>query len=66
MCNRTMHHCYRMILCLDVSAQGFWGDYHQRVFFDVCVFNPNAPSYRKMQLPPAHHLHERHAETEIL
>ena len=44
---------------LDVSAQGFWGDRHQRTFFDVRVFHPNAPSYRKMQLPSAYRLHER-------
>ena len=42
--------------CLDVSAQGFWGDCHQRTFFDVRVFHPNAPSYR---LPSAYRLHER-------
>ena len=44
---------------LDVSTQGFWGDHHQRAFFYVRVFNPNAPSYRKMQLPSAYRLHER-------
>ena len=44
---------------LDVSTQGFWGDHHQRAFFDVRVFHPNAPSYRKMQLPSAYRLHER-------
>ena len=44
---------------LDVSAQGFWGDRHQRAFFGVRVFHPNAPSYRSMQLPSAYRLHER-------
>ena len=44
---------------LDVNAQGFWGDRHQRTFFDVRVVHPNAPSYRKMQLPSAYRLHER-------
>ena len=44
--------------CLDISAQGFWGDRHQRIFFDVRVFHPNAPSYRNMQLPSAYRLHE--------
>eukprot|EP00731_Ephydatia_muelleri_P014964 Em0008g684a len=44
---------------LDVSAQGFWSDRHHRAFFDVRVFHPNAPSYRKMQLPSAYRLHER-------
>ena len=43
---------------LDVSAQGLWGDCHHRAFFDVHVFHPNAPSYRKMQLPSAYRLHE--------
>ena len=43
---------------LDVSAQGFWGDHHHRAFFDVRVLHPNAPSYRKMQLPSAYRLHE--------
>ena len=45
--------------CLDVSAQGFWGDRHQRAFFDARVFEPNTPFYRKMQLPSAYRLHER-------
>jgi len=32
--------------CLDVSAQSFGkGGHHQKGFFDVRVFNPNAPSY---------------------
>ena len=44
---------------LDVSAQGFWGDRHQRAFSDACIFHPNAPSYRSMQLPSAYCLHER-------
>ena len=29
---------------LDVSVQRFWGNRHQKVFFDVRVFNPTAPS----------------------
>ena len=45
--------------CLVFSAQGFWGDRHQRAIFNVHVFHPNAPSYRKMQLPSAYCLHER-------
>ena len=32
--------------CLDVSVQGFWGDYYQRVFFDIRVFDLTAPRYR--------------------
>ena len=38
---------------LDISAQGFCGDRHHRAFFDIHAFHPNAPSYRKMQLPSA-------------
>ena len=30
--------------CLDIRAQGFWGERHQSAFFDVRVFNPFAPS----------------------
>ena len=30
--------------CLNVSAHGFWGSQHQRVFY-VRVFNPTASSY---------------------
>ena len=43
---------------LDVSAQGFGGDRRHRTLFDVRVFHPNAPSYRKMQLTSAYSLHE--------
>ena len=35
---------------LDVSATGFWGGRHQKAFFDVKVFNPNASSYRGSQI----------------
>ena len=31
---------------LDISAAGFWGGRHQKAYFDVKVFNPNASSYR--------------------
>ena len=30
---------------VDVSASGFRGGKHQKAFYDVKVFNPNAPSY---------------------
>ena len=30
---------------LDVSVRGFWGDNHQKTFFDVRVFNPMSSSY---------------------
>ena len=44
---------------LDISAQGFWGNGYQRAFFDVRVFNPNAPTYRKLQLTSAYRRQER-------
>ena len=31
---------------LDIHARGFWGNRSESTFFDVRVFNPNAPSYR--------------------
>ncbi len=34
---------------LDISSQGFWDNQYQRAFFDVHVFNPNAPSHRNLQ-----------------
>ena len=35
---------------LDISATGFWGGRHQKAYFDVKVFNPNASSYRGSQV----------------
>ena len=29
---------------LDIAADSFWGNQHERAFFDVCIFNPFAPS----------------------
>ena len=43
---------------LDIRAHGFWGNRYQRAFFDIRVFNPNAPSYRELQLDTAYHRHE--------
>ena len=43
---------------LDVCAQGFWGDRHQRAFFDVRVFNPLAPSNYRSSLTSAYRHHE--------
>ena len=43
---------------LDVSAQGFWGERHQRAFFDVRVFNPYAPSNCKSTQTAAYRRHE--------
>ena len=43
---------------LDVSAQGFWGDRHDRPFFDVRVFNPLAPSNCRSSLTATYRRHE--------
>jgi len=43
---------------LDVCAQGFWGDRHQRAFFDVRVFNPLAPSNCRSSLTASYRHHE--------
>ena len=43
---------------LDVSAQGFWGDRHDRAFFDVRVFNPLAPSNCRSSLTATYRRHE--------
>ena len=31
----------------DIRARGFWGSRQQCAFFDIKVFNPNAPSYKR-------------------
>ena len=35
---------------IDISADAFWGTEKQRAFFDVRIFNPNAPSYQNANL----------------
>ena len=44
--------------CLDVHAQGFWGDRGQCAFFDVRVFNPLAPSNSRSSLNTTYRHHE--------
>ena len=44
---------------LDVRADGFWGDRHQSAFFDVRVFNPLAPSNRRLTPTSCYRQHER-------
>ena len=44
---------------LDIRAQGFWGNRYQRAFFDIRVFNPNAPTYQNLQLASAYRKQER-------
>ena len=36
---------------LDVTANGFWGGRYERALFNVKVFNPYTPSYRRTPLP---------------
>ena len=43
---------------LDVCAHGFWGDRHQRAFFDVRVFNPLTPSNCRSSLAATYRQHE--------
>ena len=45
--------------CLDVRAEGFWGDRKQSAFFYVRVFNPLAPSNCRRTLASCYHRHER-------
>ena len=45
--------------CLDVRAEGFWGDRQQSAFFDVRVFNPLAPSNCRLTLASCYRCHER-------
>ena len=42
----------------DVSAQGFWRNKLQLAFFDVRVFNPNAPSCRNSSMASVYRPHE--------
>ena len=44
---------------LDISAAGFWGSQHQKAFFDVKVFNPNASSYLGSQVSSLYRRFER-------
>ena len=44
--------------CLDVSAHGFWGDRHDRAFFDVRMFNPLASSNCRSSLNATYRRHE--------
>ena len=40
---------------LDIAANGFWGRRFERSYFDVRIFNPNAPSNQ-----PLHSAYRRH------
>ena len=54
---------------LDVCAQGFWGNRHQRPLFDVRVLNPLAPSNCRSSLASTYRKHEslkrRHYEQRV-
>ena len=43
---------------LDIAANGFWGGRFERAFFDVRVFNPHAPTNRRLQLSSCYRSHE--------
>ena len=43
---------------LDIAVNGFWGGRLKRAFFDVRVFNPHAPSNRRLQLSSCYRSHE--------
>ena len=51
---------------LDVSVQGFWGNCHQKAFFDVRVFNPTAPSYQNTAVSSLYKRFERNKQHEYM
>ena len=44
---------------LDIATDGFWGGPFERAFFDVCVFNPHAPSNSSQSLAATYRKHEK-------
>ena len=42
----------------DIRARGFWGQ-QQSALFDIRVFHPNAPSYRRTSIPAMYRRHEQ-------
>lgn len=44
---------------LDIAANGFWGGRHERVFLDVRVFNPLAPTNRQTSMDKCFSKHEK-------
>ena len=48
---------------VDIHARGFWGR-RQGAFFDIRVFHPNAPSYRRTQVGSLFHRHELEKKRE--
>ena len=43
----------------DIAANGFWGGRFERTYFDVRVFNPQAPTNRQQSLDSTYKKHER-------
>ena len=43
---------------LDISANGFWGDHCEKIYTDVKVFNPHAPSNRTTNTKSIYRKHE--------
>ena len=44
---------------LDISADSFWGGTYEKSFFNVRVFNPDAPSNRRIPLSSCYRKHEQ-------
>ena len=44
---------------LDIAVNGFWGGTYERTFLDVRVFNPHAPSNRRIPLSSCYRKHEQ-------
>ena len=44
---------------LDIVANGFWGGTYEKTFFDVRVFNPHAPSNRRIPPSVCYRKHEQ-------
>lgn len=49
---------------LDIAMNGFWGGRHERTFIDVRVFNPHAPSNRKISLQSCYNRHTREKKNQ--
>ena len=44
---------------LDIRARSFWDNNAENTFFDVNIFNPNAPSNRSTSVTSCYRRHER-------
>ena len=44
---------------LDIRARGFWGNHAENTYFDVNIFNPNAPLNRAISATSCYRRHER-------